>query len=114
MLNYNIRRIIFDKVVLNRWKSGIKKIIKEYKARITWYENSRFGGNFYLRYNIICKVCNIKNDFIVGSRNVDILGKFRCGYSFLVCRNCSDNKRHLPKKYWYSSGKNHPTAYKKN
>jgi len=106
MINYNILKIIVDKVTTNQWKNKVKKMNKEYK-KIYFYADGLKG------HKCICGV------YFYRSRNIQVFYRHYisigyinkcliCGY--LGTRNITIK---VPERYHYTSGMDHLKGYKK-
>jgi len=104
MINYNIFKIIVDKVVVNKWKNKIKMMNQEYK-KIYYYDYAIFGNT--------CK-CYIGMDkqIMLYDRRTIFIGELKqcseCGYLIEY-----EGQQNVSSKYHYTSGMNDPKAYKK-
>ncbi len=111
MINYNIRRIIMDKVALIRWQNCIKRVNSEYHGYYYECGGGRIGSNS-------CDECQTDYICYYNYRPVwypNIIGNHkihRCKYGIIHPRNAKLNIR-IPEYYWYTSGMNHPYAYEK-
>jgi len=104
MINYNIRKIIIDKVAINKWKNKVKNINQEYM-------NVYYIDNYD---NFMAIIDEIKSRYVwiyenrkyVYPKSLSI--DKRTGYVIFP----SQDTVSISKRYLYTSGKNYSRGYK--
>jgi len=104
-INKNILNIIMSTVALNQWKSRMKLINIKYLKKFEYsnYDSCveyvcKCGFFFRFHWRDIGNVGNIYNYRLKKTHN-------RLSHAIRTIK--------IPKKYWYTSGQNHPNGYKK-
>jgi len=123
-MNYNIFAKIIDNSALNQWKNKVKNINKEYHYYFKWHE---FWAFLYVEFNNkFFPTCIIRPEVMYSYRRLRRGGinvKEIKTYRIIECKCCKKyhplriKKDILPKiskKYYYSSGLDDETGYKKN
>jgi len=106
MINYNIFKIIIDKVAVNKWKKKVKKLNNEYK-KIYYIDKN---NNPYVRFCKCYYQCEVELFVYIRTQiyiSFYTLDK-KCGY----ISQCGYIFKELPKKYYYTSGMNDLEGYK--
>lgn len=120
LMNINIINKILDIVALNKWKSNINKVNKNYHklfSSTSCYTNYiTFSPIELSKYTCISK---LKNGYRYNNKKY-------ANYVFICCRDLKEIEYtdrsvrdftrkiicELPRKYRYSSGMNHPEAFR--